>query len=114
MVEVGLRAELCPGYRTVASSRRISLLVRLSYIASGLLLGKSTRPQAPMNRVSPEISRCCTRKHCEPGVWPGVCNSVIWTSPLSPITWLLSVGTLEDAGTFLRMCVSVLCTYTGT
>ena len=78
-------------------------------------MGKSTRPQAPMNRVSPEMSCCCTRKHCEPGVWPGVCTSVIWTSPPSSITWLFSVGTLEDVGIrSCRICVSVLCTYTGT
>ena len=38
----------------------------------GSLPGRSVRPQERMNSVSPEIRRPSTRKHCEPGVCPGV------------------------------------------
>ena len=52
-------------------------------MSSGLEPGRSTRPQEPMNSVSPETSALPTRKHCEPGVWPGVCRNLTFSWPTS-------------------------------
>ncbi len=66
-----------PGYSTVSSGTTASFWVRLSYSASGSPPGRSVRPQLSRNSVSPLTSLPSTKKHCEPGVCPGVWMSVI-------------------------------------
>ena len=58
-----------------------SRCVRLSYIASGSEPGRSVRPHPSRNSVSPATSLSSTTKHWLPGVWPGVCISVIGICP---------------------------------
>src|ERR1700693_1491944 len=81
MVELGSFEYACPGYTTVSSSRFRSVSLRLWYIASGSEPGRSTRPHELTNNVSPETRLPSTRKHCDPGVCPGVCGKVTVRSP---------------------------------
>src|SRR5439155_1529712 len=41
-----------------------------------------------MKSVSPETSRPSTRKHCEPGVCPGVCRNIRASRPIASVSWL--------------------------
>jgi len=52
-----------------------------SIIASYELPGKSVLPIAPAKRVSPEKSISSIRRQVPPGVWPGVCKTLILKSP---------------------------------
>ncbi len=62
-----------PGW-TVRVGERSARRWRDSSIRSGSAPGRSTRPQVPAKRVSPEINISCSSdsRQMPPGVWPGV------------------------------------------
>ena len=59
---------------------------RLWYICSVSDPGRSTRPQPSMKSVSPETRVFLIRKHCDPGVCPGVCRNSISIGPTSSVS----------------------------
>ena len=63
-----------------------------------------------MNSVSPDTSRPSIRKHCEPGVCPGVCMNVSVSRPIFNVSWLSTFTRSEPKP--LRNSRSALCTYT--
>ena len=70
-------------------------------MSSGFEPGRSTRPQEPMKSVSPETSAFPTRKHCEPGVWPGVWTNLTFRLPTSTSS-PPSTGARSDADSPVR------------
>ena len=90
-----------------------SRCVSVRYISSGSPPGRSTRPQPCRKSVSPDTNAPFTRKHCEPGVCPGVCRSSTSIDPdlhdvarrvLHEIA-LLDLRDLPHAGRFLLVHV---------
>ena len=71
----------CPGYTTVSSSQILQRVVEAVVHRLRFDPGKSTRPHEFTNSVSPEMRLPSTRKHCDPGVCPGVWRNFTSRSP---------------------------------